>query len=58
MASCMDMEGHPSTLPGDPSLNLVTNIDLGDKKLDFMKGLSIEKFNLPLLVQMLTLSNI
>lgn len=32
------MSGHPSTLPGDPSLNLVTNVDLGDKKLDIMKG--------------------
>lgn len=38
MASCMDTEAHPSTLPGDPSLNLVTNVDLGDNKLDFMKG--------------------
>ena len=38
IASCMDMEAHPSTLPGDPSLNLVTNVDLGDAKLDFMKG--------------------
>ncbi len=35
--SC-DMSGHPSTLPGDPSLNLVTNVDLGDKKLEIMKG--------------------
>jgi hypothetical protein len=33
-----DMSGHPSTLPGDPSLNLVTNVDLGDKKLEVMKG--------------------
>ena len=33
-----DMSGHPSTLPGDPSLNLVTNVDLGDKKLEIMKG--------------------
>lgn len=33
------MSGHPSTLPGDPSLNLVTNVDLGDKKLEVMKGI-------------------
>ena len=25
-------------LPGDPSLLLVTNVDLGDKKLEVMKG--------------------
>lgn len=32
---------HPfSQLPGDPSLLLVTNIDLGDKKLDIMKECS------------------
>lgn len=32
---------HPfSELPGDPSLLLVTNLDLGDKKLDIMKGIS------------------
>ena len=32
-------EPHPfSMLPGDPSLVLVTNVDLGDKKLDIMKG--------------------
>ena len=36
---CDDMSGHPSTLPGDPSLNLVTNVDLGDKKLEVMKGI-------------------
>ena len=35
------MSAHPSTLPGDPSLNLVTNVDLGDKKLDIMKGMLI-----------------
>jgi hypothetical protein len=30
---------HPfSALPGDPSLHIVTNVDLGDKKLDIMKG--------------------
>lgn len=33
-----DTSGHPSTLPGDPSLNLVTNVDLGYKKLEIMKG--------------------
>lgn len=26
-------------LPGDPSLILTTNVDLGDKKLDVMKGM-------------------
>ena len=31
---------HPSELPGDPSLVLVTNLDLGDKKLDVMKKCS------------------
>ena len=31
---------HPSELPGDPSLVLVTNMDLGDKKLDVMKKCS------------------
>jgi hypothetical protein len=32
---------HPfSELPGDPSLILVTNLDLGDKKLDIMKQCS------------------
>jgi len=25
-------------LPGDPSLILTTNVDLGDKKLEIMKG--------------------
>ena len=35
-----ELNAHPSTLPGDPSLNLVTNVDLGDKKLDFMKKCS------------------
>ena len=30
---------HPfAMLPGDPSLIIVTNIDLGDKKLEIMKG--------------------
>eukprot|EP00531_Pseudo-nitzschia_arenysensis_P011785 CAMPEP_0116149514 /NCGR_PEP_ID=MMETSP0329-20121206/19003_1 /TAXON_ID=697910 /ORGANISM="Pseudo-nitzschia arenysensis, Strain B593" /LENGTH=67 /DNA_ID=CAMNT_0003645863 /DNA_START=96 /DNA_END=296 /DNA_ORIENTATION=+ len=31
---------HPSELPGDPSLVLVTNLDLGDKKLEVMKKCS------------------
>ena len=35
-----ELNAHPSSLPGDPSLNLVTNVDLGDKKLDFMKACS------------------
>lgn len=30
----------PSTLPSDPSLNLITNLDLGDKKLEVMKACS------------------
>ena len=34
----MDLSANPCILPGDPSLNLVTNLDLGDKKLDIMKG--------------------
>ena len=30
---------HPfAMLPGDPSLILTTNVDLGDKKLEIMKG--------------------
>lgn len=30
---------HPfCQLPGDPSLILTTNVDLGDKKLEIMKG--------------------
>jgi hypothetical protein len=29
---------HPSTLPGDPSLILTTNLDLKDKKVEIMKG--------------------
>jgi hypothetical protein len=33
-----DFEAHPSTLPGDPSLILTTNLDLKDKKIDIMKG--------------------
>ena len=32
-------EPHPfSSLPGDPSLNIITNVDLGDKKLEVMMG--------------------
>ena len=32
---------HPfNSLPGDPSLHLVTNVDLGDKKMDIMKACS------------------
>mmetsp|Transcript_27632 Transcript_27632/g.55820 ORF Transcript_27632/g.55820 Transcript_27632/m.55820 type:complete len:107 (+) Transcript_27632:112-432(+) len=34
----IDLTAHPSTLPGDPSLILTTNVDLGDKKMDIMKG--------------------
>jgi len=34
----IDMSSHPSILPGDPSLTLTTNLDLGDKKLEIMKG--------------------
>mmetsp|Transcript_20296 Transcript_20296/g.40521 ORF Transcript_20296/g.40521 Transcript_20296/m.40521 type:complete len:168 (+) Transcript_20296:68-571(+) len=30
----------PSTLPGDPSLILTTNVDLGDKKMEIMKACS------------------
>ena len=30
---------HPfCSLPGDPSLILTTNVDLGDKKMEIMKG--------------------
>jgi hypothetical protein len=35
-----ELNGDPRTLPGDPSLHLVTNIDLGDKKMEFMKACS------------------
>jgi len=32
---------HPfCSLPGDPSLILTTNVDLGDKKMDIMKSIS------------------
>jgi hypothetical protein len=31
---------HPSTLPGDPSLLMVTNLDLGEKKMEVMKSIS------------------
>lgn len=31
---------HPfCSLPGDPGLILTTNVDLGDKKLEIMKGM-------------------
>ena len=34
---CMGL--HPfNSLPGDPSIHLVTNVDLGDKKMEIMKG--------------------
>ena len=37
---------HPFTmLPGDPSLILTTNVDLGDKKLEIMKGKYIVETN-------------
>lgn len=33
---------HPfNSLPGDPSLLLVTNVDLGEKKMEIMKGQSV-----------------
>ena len=35
---------HPSMLPGDPSLSLTTNLDLGEKKLEIMKGTCKELF--------------
>lgn len=36
---CDGKGAHPfSMLPGDPSLILTTNVDLGDKKLEIMKG--------------------
>jgi len=38
-ASC-DGRIHPSLLAGDPSLNLVTNVDLGEKKLQVMMACS------------------
>jgi phenylpyruvate tautomerase len=38
--SACELNAHPSALPGDPLLILVTNVDLGDKKLDFMKACS------------------
>eukprot|EP00591_Stephanopyxis_turris_P013076 CAMPEP_0195530470 /NCGR_PEP_ID=MMETSP0794_2-20130614/33358_1 /TAXON_ID=515487 /ORGANISM="Stephanopyxis turris, Strain CCMP 815" /LENGTH=127 /DNA_ID=CAMNT_0040661987 /DNA_START=184 /DNA_END=564 /DNA_ORIENTATION=- len=43
MSSCNSFDSsspHPSVLPGDPSMVLTTNLDLGDKKLDVMKGIS------------------
>lgn len=33
-----DGSPHPSTLPGDPSLILTTNLDLKDQKVEIMKG--------------------
>jgi len=36
----IDTGADPSVLPGDPSLTLVTNVDLGDNKLDVMKACS------------------
>ena len=38
--STCELNSHPSALPGDPSLVLVTNVNLGDKKLDIMKKCS------------------
>jgi hypothetical protein len=36
---------HPfNKLPGDPSLHLVTNVDLGDKKMEIMKGKITRRF--------------
>lgn len=35
-----ELNACPSTLPGDPSLTLITNADLGDKKLEIMKACS------------------
>jgi hypothetical protein len=36
---CGGPQPHPfSILPGDPSMVLVTNVDLGDKRLEVMKG--------------------
>jgi len=35
-----ELNADPRTLPGDPSLHLVTNVDLGDKKMEFMKACS------------------
>jgi hypothetical protein len=37
----LEMSDHPfCDLPGDPSLILTTNVDLGDKKLQIMKNIS------------------
>jgi hypothetical protein len=39
MSQKEDAHAHPfCSLPGDPSLLLTTNVDLGDKKLEIMKG--------------------
>lgn len=36
------IEDHPfCSLPGDPSLILTTNVDLGDKKMAIMKGTGV-----------------
>lgn len=35
-----ELNACPSTLPGDPSLTLITNADLGDKKMEIMKACS------------------
>jgi len=41
----IDLTAHPSMLPGDPSLVLITNMDLGDKKMEVMKGkISLDPF--------------
>jgi len=37
---CANGMPHLSTLPGDPSIVITTNVDLGDKKLEVMKGVS------------------
>lgn len=34
-----DVNPHPfSLLPGDPSMNIITNVDLGSHKMNIMKG--------------------
>ena len=38
---------HPfCQLPGDPSLIITTNVDLGSAKLDVMKGMVVAEFHL------------
>jgi hypothetical protein len=40
MSSTNEDTAHPfCQLPGDPSLILTTNVDLGDKKMEIMKGM-------------------